>query len=252
MMNEREGEEGPTEIDVLSSITHELRTPINSMKGFIEFALKDETLRDETREKLEKALNSSKRLQTMVNDLLDLSILIGTKKFNVYPRWFFLNDLITSINEDSIHLFKDDEVVLRIEVSDEMRKLKLRSDPSRLRQVILNLLDNAVKYTMRGYVDLICIEDENDLLLMVKDTGIGIEREQLKKIFEPFYQVSSGTNRSSKGSGIGLTISKEIIERLGGKLTVESTPGEGATFIVKLPIVSEDLDMVDNLMIDLR
>jgi len=234
-------------LDIISSITHELRTPINSTKGFLELAMKDPELSLETREKLKKALESVRRMSVLVNDLLDLSMIIGSGRFHIYPRWFFLGDIISTVEEDCSHMFPDPEVRFRVELPEELEKLKMRSDPVRIRQVLVNLVDNASKYTIRGYVDLIVMRDGDRLILEVRDTGIGIAPENIERVFEPFFQESSGTDRKSTGTGIGLTLSREIIKRLDGSIEVRSVQGEGTVFHVNLPLESSELDMVENL-----
>lgn len=239
-------------LEILSLITHELRTPINSTKGFIEMVLKDESLSDDSRKHLGKALNSTKRMQTMVNDLLDLSLLMGSGNFFVKPRWFFLGDLVDSVKEDCSHMISGSEVTFKVDLPENIRRLKIRSDPSRLRQVLLNLIDNARKHTLRGYVELRCREDKDTLILSVTDTGMGMVIKNLDKIFEPFYQETKGTSRTGKGAGIGLTLSKEIIKKLDGEISVESYPDEGSVFTVMIPIESTELDMVDTLIMDIK
>lgn len=238
--------------EILSLITHELRTPINSTKGFIEMVLKDESLPEDSRKHLIKALNSTKRMQTMVNDLLDLSLLMGSGNFFIKPRWFFLGDLVDSINEDSSHMIPGPEVTFRVDLPDNIRRLKVRSDPGRLRQVLLNLIDNARKHTMRGYVELRCRKEDEVLILSIIDTGMGMVHNNLERIFEPFYQETKGTSRRAKGAGIGLTLSREIVTKLDGSISVESVPDEGSVFTIRLPIESSELDMVDSLVMDIR
>jgi signal transduction histidine kinase len=239
-------------LEIMSLITHELRTPINSTKGFLEMVLKDDSIPDDSRDLIVKALNSTRRMQTMVNDLLDLSLLMGSGNFFTKPRWFFLGDLVDSIKEDCSHMIPGPEVQFRLDLPENLNRLKVRSDPGRIRQVILNLIDNAKKHTMRGYVELSCRKEDETLTLMVKDTGMGIMPEKVDSIFEPFYQGSRGTARSAKGAGIGLTLSKEIIERLDGHIEVESELDRGSIFTIRIPIESTELDMVDNLVMDLR
>ncbi|MEA3558635.1 MAG: HAMP domain-containing sensor histidine kinase [Candidatus Thermoplasmatota archaeon] len=236
----------------LSTLSHELRTPINGIKGYVDLCLKSDELSSEHREYLEKAKNRTERLNSMVNDLLDLSMMMGPKKIHIYPRWFLLNDFLEDLKNEIIDSKKKDHVEFRFDLLPETGSFKVRTDPDRLRQVLLNLIDNAVKYTMSGYVSLKLRYQKDKMFFFVEDTGIGISKEELDKIFYPFYQSDRKRSRKYSGAGIGLALSKELIERLDGRLMVSSEVGKGSRFIIDMPMESRTLDIVDNLMIDIR
>jgi len=222
-----------TKSEFLAKMSHEIRTPMNSIIGFSELALDGADAQPVTKDYLAKILDNSKWLLQIVNDILDISkIEHGKMELEKIP--FDLNEMFNSCKTIIMPKALEKGLLINFNIDTEVNK-KLYGDPVRLRQVLVNLLSNAVKFTDKGEIKLnASVKDskENSLTIYfeVKDNGIGITEEQMKKIFDPFIQGESGTTRKFGGSGLGLTITKNIIEMMGGALTVQSKPGDGSTF----------------------
>jgi len=218
--------------DFLASMSHEIRTPMNSIVGFSELAL-DGNVTIETREYLTNILVNSEDLLQIINDILDISK-IETGKMELENVPFDPHDLFSSCR--TIIMPKAIEKGLQMHFYAEPPEGKVPlGDPTRLRQVLLNLLSNALKFTNSGIIRLqasVIDMSENtvSVYIEVKDTGIGMTQDQIKMIFEPFVQGESGTTRKYGGTGLGLTIAKRILEEMGTELSVESIPGIGSKF----------------------
>jgi len=230
----------------LANMSHELRTPMNSIVGFSELALDDDiSLR--TRGYLAEILESSEWLLHIINDILDITS-IESGKIEMNEVVFDLYEVIEDCKK--MFLTKATEKGLMLNFySDPSLKNSLIGDPARLRQVLINLLSNAVKFTSSGVVefqmDVKGIEDDTAILFFeVKDTGIGMTSEQISIIYDPFTQVDSGNTKKYGGTGLGLTITKSIVEMMGGAIDLDSTPGVGSTFSfeAKFKIVKPDTE----------
>ncbi|WPJ96657.1 ATP-binding protein [Coraliomargarita algicola] len=218
-----------------SNVTHELRTPLALILGPIDNVLKGrEKLTDRQHENLLVAQRNSLRLLKLINDLLDLTRMeqgdnVLSKK--TIKLQAYLIEIIDSVR----HLATAKGVSLRVEPSTE--SIYLEADPARLEKVILNLLTNAIKFTSRGgsiKVGHKPLPDEK-IAIYVEDNGAGIHQEDLKRIFDRFYQVSGKGGSSEQGVGIGLALAKELVEQHGGQLEVESEPQKGSCFTMILP-----------------
>jgi PAS domain S-box-containing protein len=221
----------------LANMSHEIRTPLNGIIGFTELALDSGDVSATSKNYLQKIKVSAVVLLEIINDILDLSkIEAGKVELEKIPF--------------SLHaVFKQCEMISAIKAMEKGINLyfysepfvgqKFLGDPTKLRQVLLNLLSNAIKFTDVGTVKLLTTaekyaHDAIKLNFEVKDTGIGMSTEQIKRIFEPFTQADGSTTRKYGGTGLGLSITKNIIELMGGELQVESSPGAGSKFSFSL------------------
>jgi len=216
----------------LANMSHEIRTPMNSIIGFSELAL-DENLPPKTTDYLNKILENSEWLLQIINDILDISK-IESGKMELENIPFNLHEIFAASRTVIMPKAIEKGLSMHFYAEPSIGRI-LYGDPTRLRQVFVNLLSNAVKFTNTGLIKMQAFVKEVGtnrvtMFFEIKDSGIGITAEQIKKIFEPFIQAETGTTRKFGGSGLGLTISKNIIEMMGGTLNVESTPGVGSKF----------------------
>jgi signal transduction histidine kinase/DNA-binding response OmpR family regulator len=216
----------------IANMSHEIRTPMNSIMGFSELAL-DSDVSPKTKNYLEKIRINAEWLLQIINDILDISkIEAGKMELENIP--FTMRELFESCKTLVMPKAVEKGLMLHFYAEPSLGRRPL-GDPTRLRQVFVNLLSNAIKFTNTGIVKLLADmtgKDEKTITVYfeVKDSGIGMTKEQIAKIFEPFMQAESGTARQYGGTGLGLAITKNIVEMMGGKLSVESTPGVGSKF----------------------
>jgi len=226
----------------LATMSHEIRTPMNSILGFSEFAL-DNEISPKVREYLNKIKINIEWLIHIINDILDISK-VESGKMELEKIPFDMHELFSSCRTLIMPKANEKGIMLHFYVEPSMGKRPL-GDPTRLRQVLVNLLSNAVKFTNTGMVKLNAVlraMDEKTITMFfeVKDSGIGMTPEQIKKIFEPYTQAAAAITRVYGGTGLGLAITKDIVEMMGGKLSVDSTPGIGSKFSFELTFDTVD------------
>ncbi|MCL2722115.1 MAG: transporter substrate-binding domain-containing protein [Treponema sp.] len=228
----------------LANMSHEIRTPMNSIVGFSELALGDD-ITQKTKDYLTHILENSKWLLHIINDILDISK-IESGKLELEKIPFSLPDIFTACRTMILPKTNDKGLILHFYAEPSVGKIPL-GDPIRIRQVLTNLLSNAEKFTSSGIIKVQAIkkkvnEDSITIYFEVKDSGIGMTPEQIEKIFNPFIQAESGTTRKYGGTGLGLAITSYLVEMMGGKLAVESTPGVGSKFSFELvfDLISSD------------
>ncbi len=213
----------------LSNISHELRTPLTSVLGYTELLL-EENISREQRHKLEVILRNSKRLTRLIKSLLD-STLIESRNLQLDMQILPINEIVAQVVED----MKTMASVKNIPIYTEVPPLPhVKGDRERLMQVFSNILDNAIKFTITGEIRITAIDEDENVHLKISDTGIGIPEDKLMHIFDRFYQVDSSDSRKYSGTGLGLWISKNIIDAHGGKIWAESK-NRGSTFHILLP-----------------
>jgi PAS domain S-box-containing protein len=218
--------------EFLARMSHELRTPLNSVLGYAQILTRDTNLTAWQRQGLEIMRRSGESLLAMINEILDLSK-IEAGQMELHPKDFHLPAFFSELSEITLQRAKQKGIAFAFEADSELPGI-VRGDEQRLRQLLLNLLSNAVKFTDAGGVTLRVrlVPGERGgarLYFDVADTGIGIEPHQLQEIFLPFHQVGD-RHRRAEGTGLGLTIGRELAHMMGGDLSVQSAPGKGSVF----------------------
>ncbi|MDP6778411.1 MAG: response regulator, partial [Candidatus Latescibacteria bacterium] len=219
----------------LANMSHELRTPMNSIIGFTRLVLRRgaDALSARHRKNLEVVKLSADHLLYLINEILDLSK-IEAGRLEVAARRFDVKTLIQSCCETVGPTLGKPGVELHDDVPDDIGEA--HTDDSRLRQIVINLLSNAMKFTDEGEVRIVATREGDHLAVAVSDTGPGIPKDKLDTIFEAFQQIDGSTTRRHGGTGLGLSITKSLAELLGGTVEVESRVGEGSTFTVRIPV----------------
>ena len=220
----------------LANMSHEIRTPLNATLGFLDLTLDGPSLPELQKGYLTTAKNSALSQLKLINDILDISKL-ESGKLDIEKRSFDLPALMKSIRSELEIKAMEKGLALQLDIHPSVSGLFM-GDPYRLRQVVMNLAGNAIKFTEKGrvFMQVEPAEEENGLRFMVEDTGIGIPEERLEKILKPFAQVDNSTTRKYGGTGLGTTISKELIGLMGGRIWAESEEGKGTRFYFTLPI----------------
>jgi signal transduction histidine kinase/DNA-binding response OmpR family regulator/HAMP domain-containing protein len=226
----------------LANMSHELRTPLNSIIGFSRVVLKgiDGPVNDRQREDLEAIHSSGQHLLGLINDILDVSK-IEAGKMELDFETVDLREVVSGVMSTAVALVKDKPIELQRSIPDDLPTIT--ADERRVRQVLLNLVSNAGKFTKEGFIRVGAWVEGDEVVLSVADSGIGISREQQERIFDPFTQTDASTTREHGGTGLGLTISRSFVQLHGGRIWVESVLGEGSTFYVALPIERPDSAM---------
>ena len=213
----------------LSNISHELRTPLTSVLGYTELML-DEKLTEKQMHMTEIVFRNSKRLSRLIKSLLD-SQLIESRDLHLAGEMVVINEIIAAVAEDMKNMASVKNIHIKINIPET---LVVVGDIERLTQVFSNLLDNAIKFTIAGEINIRGEMENQKVHIQISDTGIGIPKDRLEKIFDRFYQVDSSNARKYGGTGLGLWISKNIIEAHGGRIWAESN-NSGSTFHILLP-----------------
>ncbi len=227
----------------MATMGHEIRTPLNAILGTAEL-LQLSDIPDDVRDNVQTIRSSGEALLEVLNEILDYSK-IEYGKLEIEMRPVNLADLSRSVMDIMASRAKERGNALVLDMPEELQRPWIKTDPTRLRQIILNLVSNATKFTSHGTVTLRLRESSGPngrhfLRIEVQDTGIGIDEEGRKKLFKPFSQVDASISRRFGGTGLGLTISKEIAERLGGRMGVDSEIGKGSTFWLEMRVEATD------------
>jgi signal transduction histidine kinase len=222
----------------LANMSHELRTPLNAVLGYTELILDD--VYGETPAKMRQVLDriqrNGKHLLGLINDVLDLSK-IEAGQLTLALAGYSMQDVVAGVHSAVESLAKEKHIVLKVELQPNLPRS--HGDERKLTQVLLNLVGNAIKFTDEGEVAIKAAAANGSITVSVRDSGPGITEADQAKIFQEFQQADSAVTREKGGTGLGLTISKRIVELHGGRIWVESTPGQGSTFSFTLPVTVE-------------
>jgi len=218
----------------LSNISHELRTPMNSIIGFSQLLLEEDN-REQLNRFLKTINSNAKYLDELLSNILDYAK-IESNEFDILYENFSLNDLL----EELYNIFEDVNYRKNLDfVKLEFSKCKDRkiiSDYLRLKQILFNLISNSIKFTEKGYIKLSYKECHDSIIFKIEDTGIGIPEDKLEFIYDRFWQNDSSSIKKYRGTGLGLSITKSLVEMLNGEIWVKSKLGEGTKFYVKIPL----------------
>lgn len=218
--------------DFVSNISHELRTPLTAIKGFVE-TLQSSVVSEENKHYLDIVSRNTDRLVSIINDLLFLSEL-EEKSLKIDLIEVDLKSLLKKIIRIFEQKLKEKSLSLKLDIEEELPLIK--ADPFKLEQIFINLIDNAIKYTEKGNIEISVKKKENSIEIVFEDTGIGIPAEHISRIFERFYVVDKSRSKKLGGTGLGLSIVKHIVSLHEGSITVKSSHGIGTKFIVTLPL----------------
>lgn len=228
--------------EFISTASHEMRTPVAAIQGYLELALnpKVSVIDEKAKTYLTKAYDSTKHLGKLFQDLLTTTKSEDGQLVH-HPEIVDIAELLAQVGEQEQTNAQKKGLQLTVGTQHTDRigpLLYAHIDPERLKEVLLNLVENAIKYTPKGMVTLGAEARDTKILVKVSDTGMGIAEEDMPHLFQKFYRVDSSATREIGGTGLGLFISKQIIETMGGKIWVESKLGEGSSFFIELPRIN--------------
>jgi signal transduction histidine kinase len=224
-------------VDFVSMAAHELRTPLTTIQGYLSMlkqSQKIDQLTDTDKNFINKSFEGSIRLNKLIDNLLDVSRIeqgrmsLRTHKQNISP-------LLTRMQEEHAPIALQKNIKVTYD-KPETKLPDVMADTIKIEEVLNNLIDNAIKYTQKGEIRIFTNTENGMVKISIQDTGLGIPPESLSQLFTKFYRVESELTTDTKGTGIGLFVSKKIVEAHGGTISVESTLGEGSTFSFTVPV----------------
>ncbi len=226
----------------LANMSHELRTPLNSILGFSDVMLEgiDGPLTDYMENDLKLIQKNGQHLLHLINDVLDMAK-IESGRMNLHPERFKVHEIFDEVASITSSLANDKKLALVVE-PDSDAEVEISADVTRMRQVVINLVNNSIKFTEKGQISLrVDRLGDDKVMIRVKDTGLGIPADHLESIFQEFSQVDTSTTRKAGGTGLGLPISRRLVEMHGGRMWAESSgiSGEGSSFYVELPLEAQ-------------
>jgi signal transduction histidine kinase len=233
--NEKLEEASKLKSQFLANVNHELRTPVSAIIGYARLVLRatEGQISQLQRENLQDLHHNAERLLNQIDSLLEFSK-IEAGKMAVHVEPVKVNEVIQGAISTIESTLNGASVRITQEIASDLQAVN--TDREKLRQIVLNLLDNAVKFTEQGEIRISASRQNGSLKLTVSDTGIGIEKEQLEQIFEEFHRGHSSNIKKYRGTGLGLAIAKKFVNLLGGEVGVESEVGKGSVFTVTLPL----------------
>ncbi|MBI9010632.1 MAG: response regulator [Clostridiales bacterium] len=228
----------------IANMSHEIRTPLNGIIGMIDLTCRS-LQQPELIENLEIAKSSSESLLSLINNILDLSK-IEVGKMPVHQKEFFAMQIFRDVVNEYKFKAKEKNLEFTLDVSS-LINIKIISDPGKIKQILINLIYNALKFTEYGYVKVEGYMSDDNLIIKVMDTGIGIDDSFKEKLFASFTQGDDTYTRRKGGTGLGLTISSQLIKLLKGRIKFESQVGKGSIFIVTIPVKRASLNVIDDI-----
>lgn len=236
----------------LANMSHEIRTPLTAILGYSEMLLDEDQSPEDMEHEIKSIIASGSHLQKIINDILDLSKIEAGQlivEYKMISPITFANELSTIIAARA----HEKGLAFNIEHQFPLPK-HINTDPTRLKQILINLCSNAIKFTDTGHVtlSLAYLADVNQLEITVSDSGIGISEKEQLKLFKPFSQADESTTRIYGGTGLGLCISKQLAQRLGGDISINSTKGQGSQFItlIDIGIDADDIELITDINMD--
>ncbi len=218
--------------EFLANMSHEMRTPMNAILGFAELLMNEETNLEKMKY-LKTIYRSGEHLLSLINDVLDLSK-IEAARFDLMISPYSPSKLVKELTETYLPMAYSKGLHFANSITERVPEY-VNGDEFRMRQVLTNLISNALKFTEKGYVSILLDYDGKHLIYVVQDTGFGVSRDEIDKIFEPFIQADGTMSRKFGGTGLGLAITKKITELMGGTIRFESKVGEGSKVTVRIP-----------------
>ena len=219
--------------DFISMASHELRTPLTIIRGYAEELKEFNLQNEEFKVGVERIETASEQLDHLVNDMLDVSK-IEQGRMKMEMKTISPVDVLTNVVSGLKKPAEDKGLILKFE--QNLKEEKINIDENRFRQVMTNLIGNAVKYTKKGQIAVTTSTEDNSVVFRVQDSGIGISAEDQKKLFQKFSRIKNAETSEIRGTGLGLWITQQIVEQMKGKISVESITGVGSSFIVKFPL----------------
>ena len=249
---DRASEESKQKSAFLANMSHEIRTPLNAVIGLSELIIEADEWNEESKYKLEQINNAGRTLLSTVNDILDISK-IESGKFKLVPTMYDIPSVLNDVSTQSTIHMADKPINFIMNISEEL-PTKLFGDELRIKQILNNILSNALKYTREGTVELTakCVRDGDAVWLVFKvsDTGIGIKQENMAILFNDYAQMDMAANRKIVGTGLGLSITKRLVELMNGEIVAESEYGKGSTFTVRIKQNHVTDDMIGPAVVD--
>ena len=232
--------------EFISIISHELRTPLNGILGNIQILLMDENLDKNQAEIMEDIKKSGFHQLSVVEDMIEITNLESSIQQSYEMQYFSLKNVLKSIIDSKMTIIQEKNLELKLSILD----INIQTNRSKLRQILLHIISNAIKFTEKGFIKINTNISNDELLILIEDSGIGIEYEKTKNIFEPFFQIEQSLQRKYEGVGLGLSICKKLISKLNGKIWCESIKNLGTKFYISIPLQSEkDAKSIEDLTI---
>ncbi|MCF6242464.1 MAG: PAS domain S-box protein [Bacteroidales bacterium] len=226
--------------EFINNMSHEIRTPMNAMLGFSNLLDNDDITDEKRKFYISIIQNSGNQLMRVIDDILEIAKL-GSKQVEIIKQKVCINHLLSEHLAVYNLSAQKKGVTLRFVKTLADTECTILTDRVKLNKIISNLLENAMKFTNKGFIEFGCRHENNEIVIYVKDTGIGIKPENQKKVFERFTQEEMGTSRNFGGLGLGLSIAKENVELLGGRISLTSEKGKGSTFFVHIPYTEANI-----------